>query len=166
MDLLLSTSVLSFVTIAYGTMTGLTLFNDQYQLQDLNKLFVTDERKNRYKDYNDANFTVAVTVLIACIFLFIFVSLGSNINKSIFYVFSFFFLILPAIYYVIIGFLMFKMPRLNNSNKISTQALLNWSYALILFIYSIVIILQGKGYQKSSSSGSTKSEAAVSSASS
>ena len=166
MDLLLSTSVLSFVTIAYGTMTGLTLFDDQYQLQDLNKLFVTDERKNRYKDYNDANFTVAVTVLIACIFLFIFVSLGSNINKSIFYVFSFFFLILPAIYYVIIGFLMFKMPRLNNSNKISTQALLNWSYALILFIYSIVIILQGKGYQKSSSSGSTKSEAAVSSASS
>jgi len=166
MDLLLSTSVLSFVTIAYGTMTGLTLFNDQYQLQDLNKLFVTDERKNRYKDYNAANFTVAVTVLVACIFLFIFVSLGSNINKSIFYVFSFFFLIIPMIYYVIIGFLMFKMPRLNNSNKISTQALLNWSYALILFIYSIVIILQGKGYQKSSSSGSTKSEAAVSSASS
>lgn len=166
MDLLLSTSVLSFVTIAYGTMTGLTLFNDQYQLQDLNKLFVTDERKNRYKDYNAANFTVAVTVLVACIFLFIFVSLGSNINKSIFYVFSFFFLIIPMIYYVIIGFLMFKMPRLNNSNKISTQALLNWSYALILFIYSIVIILQGKGYQKSSSSGSTKSEAVVSSASS
>jgi len=162
MDLLLSTSVLSFVTIAYGTMTGLTLFNDQYQLQDLNKLFVTDERKNRYKDYNAANFTVAVTVLVACIFLFIFVALGSNINKSIFYVFSFFFLILPMIYYVIIGFLMFKMPRINNSDKISTQALLNWSYALILFIYSIVIVLQGKGYQKSSSSGSTKSEAAAS----
>jgi len=51
---------------------------------------------------------------------------------------------------------MFKLPRLN-SNNISAQAILNWSYALILIIYAILIILQGKGYQNSSSSGSTKS---------
>jgi hypothetical protein len=156
MDLLLSLSSLGIFTIAYGTMTGMTLFNNEYQIQDLNKLFITNERKERYNDYNAANFTLAVSILVAVIFLFIFVKIRSNIHKSIFYVFSFFFLILTAIYYIIIGFLMFKLPRLN-SNNISAQAILNWSYALILIIYAILIILQGKGYQNSSSSGSTKS---------
>jgi len=38
MDLLLSLSSLGIFTIAYGTMTGMTLFNNEYQIQDLNKL--------------------------------------------------------------------------------------------------------------------------------
>lgn len=154
MDLLLSLSSLSLITIAYGTMTGMTLFNNKYQIQNLNKLFITNERKERYNDYNSANFTVAVVILLASMFLFIFVKLRSNINKTIFYIFSFFFLITTAIYFIIIGFLMFKLARLN-ANHISAQAVLNWSYALVLIIYSSIIILQGKGYQKSSFSKSS-----------
>ena len=160
MDLLLSLSSLGLFTIAYGTMTGMTLFNDKYQIQDLNKIFITKERKEKYNDYNSANFTVAVTILVASIFLFIFVKTRSNINKSVFYIFSFFFLIITAIYFTVIGFLMFNLARLNKNN-ISAQAILNWSYAFLLFIYSIIIILQGKGYQKSSSSGSTKSSTSI-----
>lgn len=160
MDLLLSLSSLSLFTIAYGAMTGMTLFNNEYQIQNLNKLFITNERKERYNDYNSANFTVAVSILVASIFLFIFVKMRSNINKTIFYIFSFFFLIITAIYFIVIGFLMFKLARLNTDN-ISAQAILNWSYAFVLIVYSIIIILQGKGYQNSSSSGSTKSSTSM-----
>ena len=160
MDLLLSTSTLGLFTIAYGTVTGMTLFNDKYRIENLDKLFLTQERRDRYQDYNAANFTVAVTILVACIILFIAVKTGSSINKSIFYVFSLFFLLTVIIYYVIVGFLMFKLARINN-NKISIQAIINWSFALILFIYAVIIILQGKGYQKSSSSGSTKSSTSI-----
>ena len=160
MDLLLSLSSLSLFTIAYGTMTGMTLFNNEYQIQDLNKVFITNERKERYNDYNSANLTVAISILVASIFLFIFVKIRSNINKTIFYIFSFFFLIMTAIYFTVIGFLMFKLARLNSDN-ISAQAILNWSYAFVLIIYSVLIILQGKGYQKSSSSGSTNSSTSI-----
>jgi hypothetical protein len=159
MDILLSLSSLGLFTIGYGTLTGLTLFDDKYQIQDLNKLFITDERKEKYNDYNSANFTVAIVILLGIFFLFIFVKIRSNINKTIFYIFSFFLLISSAVYFIISGFLMFKFARLN-ANNISNQAILNWSYALILIIYSIIIILQGKGYQKSSSSGLTNSSSA------
>ena len=67
---------------------------------------------------------------------------------------------LASKYFIITGFLMFKLARLNTDN-ISAQAVLNWSYAFVLIIYSIIIILQGKGYQKSSSSGSTKSSTSM-----
>ena len=156
MDLLLSTSALGLITIAYGAATGLTLFGSQYKIEDPNKLFITEDRRDRYQDYNASNFTVAVTILVACILLFILVKIRADIHKSVFYVFSLFFLIFTAIYYVVVGILIFELARLND-NKISTQAIINFSYAFILLIFAILIILFGKGYQKSSSSGSTNS---------
>ena len=37
MDLLLSTSALALTTIAYGTATGMTLFDSQYKIEDKGK---------------------------------------------------------------------------------------------------------------------------------
>lgn len=162
MDILLTLSAISTVTIGYSTLTGLTLFNNQYQIQNLNQLFVTQERIDRYNDYNAGNFSIALVILVACIFLFIFVKTRSNIHKSVFYVFSLLFLILTAVYYIIIGFFMFNLARINSSNKVSAQAILNWSYAFVLILFSILLILQGKKYSPSRKSIASKLSKSIS----
>ena len=168
MDILLVNGFLSAVTISYATLTGLTLFNSDVKLENPNKLFFnSSERENRYQDYNRASFALAISILVANIILFILVKwYRKNLNLAIFYIYSLFFLLLAAIYYGLIGGLIFKDLQLN-SNYISKQSILNWIYAFILFISAIAIIISGKklnkNNQKSSSSGSTKPSSLTSS---
>lgn len=162
MDLLLSTSALALSTIAYGTATGMTLFGAEYKIEDPKKIFFnSSDREDRYQDYNAANFTLAITLLVAIIILFSLIKARVKLNLVFFYIFALFILLSAVIYYSLIGVLTFKLVRLNDK-KVSTQAIINWVYAFILLFFAIFIIIRSKTYvrtlnQKSSSSGSTKS---------
>lgn len=162
MDLLLSTSALALTTIAYGTATGMTLFDSQYKIEDPKKIFFnSSDREDRYQDYNASNFTLAVTLLVATIILFFLIKFRVKLNLVFFYIFTLFILVSAIIYYSLIGVLTFRLVRLND-NKVSTQAIINWVYAFVLLFFTIFIIVRSKIYvktlnQKSSSSGSTRS---------
>ena len=150
MDILIPIGITSMFSIGYITLTGLSIFDNKYKVEDTNKIFFNSlNRKNIYQKYNINNFILAITLLIFKIILFFLVKKRKNIkiHKSIYYVFSLSILLLSSLYYVLIGILTFKLSRMND-NYFSIQSIIDWSYGFILFIFAILVMNYGKKVKK------------------
>jgi len=162
MEILLTTGFASVASIAYAISTGLTLFDSDFKLEDPRLLFFNSpERENRYIDYNNASFSLAIAIFIASAFIFMIVKwYRKKLTLEFFYIYSIFFLLLSAIFYSLIGSLIFFDLQMNQKN-ISKQSIIDWTYAFTLIVAAIVILIRAKilvkNNQKSSSSGSIKS---------
>lgn len=131
---------LSISSIAYGTLTALTLFESNYNIENKNNIFFNSKnRENLYNKYLTSGFTLSILILLSSIIFFTILKLKIKLNKSIFYIYSILFLLLTGIYYFINGLLIFNLSRLNN-NYFSKQSILNYSFSFVLLFSSILIL--------------------------
>lgn len=143
MSLTIAPAFLSFLTVGYAVVTGLNNYGNNL-IEDKNKIFLNAQnRRDRYEDYNNANMGFAIALFIANLAFIIYLANTEKYNLTIIYIYALFFLLAVCIYYLLIGILTILLVRMDNK-YISTQGIINCAFSLVILIFIIIIIRNGK----------------------